>query len=291
MKETKKNSNNNVHLYGYINGVRMNEYEREGKKGTAINLDVATIETFKDDSGFHNKRTFHDVVLFTEDKAIIDRFAAIGNDLAKNLENKDVQGYKPTTHTISVDGILVNKENTIKGTENTYDTLQVVANGPSIDIDVKQADKEVRNRAELVGNIARVNVYEDKGFATATVIHHYRPEGSDKEFSTTLQIRVDGDRKFSKKTYEALKSGEMGEGDFIRVGGQIHNNNFENEKGKRYGMAMDVTSSTILRKKAQKEEVKEAPKADVKEAANKAEKKPANTKRKATSRKKGVQVG
>ena len=83
----------------------------------------------------------------------------------------------------------------------------------------------------------------------------------------------------------------MGEGDFIRVGGQIHNNNFENEKGKRYGMAMDVTSSTILRKKAQKEEVKEAPKADVKEAANKAEKKPANTKRKATSRKKGVQVG
>ncbi len=287
MKETKKNSNNNAHLYGYINGVRMNDFNRGDKKMTAINLDVVTLETFKKDDSFQNKRTYHDVVLFTDNKELIDKFAAVGADVTANRENKDVKGYSPKTHTISVDGVLVNKENTIKGSDQTYDTLQFMASEASIDLDVKQAEKEVRNRAEIVGNIAKVNVYEEKGFATATVIHHYRPDDGEKDFETSMQIRVDGGRKFSQKTYEALKNGELGVGDFIRVGGQLHNNNFENEKGKRYGMALDVTSSELLHKKAEKQEAKAEVKAEKKPAKKEAAK---AAPKKATSRKKGVQM-
>lgn len=288
MKETKKNNNNNAHLYGYINGVRMNDFERDGKKMTAINLDVVTMETYKVDGNFQNKRTYHDVVLFTDDQKLIKSLAAIATDVTANRENRDVEGFKPKTHTISVDGILVNKENSIKGSDKAYTTLQFVASEPSIDLDVKQADKEVRNRAELSGNIAKVNIYEEQGFATANLVHHYRPDGAEKEFETSIQIRVDGNRKFSKETYEALKKGEMGVGDFIRVGGQLHNNNYENEQGKRYGMALDVTSSELLHKKGEKQEVK-AEKKPAKKAEEKAAKKAEP--KKATPRKKGVKIG
>ena len=292
MKETKKNANNYAHLYGYVNGVSMNDFERDGKKKTAINLDVVTLESFKKDDTFQNKRTYHNVALFTDNQELIDKLSAIGADVAANRENKDVKGYTPKIHTISVDGVLLNMENTIKGSGQTYDTLQFLAKEDSIDLDVKQAEKEIRNRAEIDGFIANVNIYEDKKFATADVIHHYHPKGSNEDFETKLQIRVDGGLKFSQKTYEALKSGEMGVGDLIRVGGQLHNNNYENEKGKHYRMALDVTSSELIRKKVEKKEVKAEEKAEVK-----AEKKPAKKeaekaapKKKATPRKKGVQV-
>ena len=251
--ETKKKAprfNNNAHLHGYVNGVRMNDMEN-GR--TAINLDVVTLETYKtQDGSFKNNRTYHDVVLFTEDKDIIAKFGAIAADVQANRENKDVKDFKPTVHTISCDGIVVNRENTIRGTEEKYNSPQILLRDGSFKLDVKQEDKEVRNRVELVGNIASVKVYEDKGFAVATVINHYRPEGSEKEFSTSLQVRADADRKFSKPMYEALKDGKLEVGDFIRVGGQMHNNNYEVEAGKRFGMALDVTTHEVLKKKADK---------------------------------------
>lgn len=277
MKETKKNKNNNVHLYGYINNIRMNEYEREGKKMTAINLDVATLETFKKGDEFQNRRTYHDVSLFTDDKKTIKMFKDIEKDLAK-------EGAK--AHTISMDGTLVNKEDSRD--------MRIIAKEDSIDVDVKQADKEVRNRAELVGNVAAVNVFEDKNFASVNIIHHFRPEGSDKEFETSMQVRVDGDRKFSKDTYEKLKSGEIGVGDFIKVGGQLHNNNYTKEgEEKVYSVALDLTSAEVIRKKGEKkaegvEKKAEAPKEKAAPKQKAEPKEKATPKKKPVSRKKGV---
>lgn len=276
MKETKKNPNNNLHVYGYINGVRMQD-AKEGR--TAINLDVASLETFKAGDEFKNKKTYHDVVIFTDDKKVIDKFAAMGKDLEENRARKDEKGFKPAVHTISLDGVIVNKEKS--------QDLQVMVKDSGFELDVKQADKEVRNRADIVGNIASVKMYEDKNFASVTLMHHYRPEGAEKEFETTIQVRVDGDRKFSQKTYEALKKGELGVGDFIRVGGQLHNNNFENEKGKVYSMALDLTSSELLHKKGEKAEVKAETKTEKKPEAKKEAK---TEKKKAVSRKKGVKM-
>lgn len=277
MKETKKNNNNYVHLYGYINGIRMNEFDKDGKKMTAINLNVSTLETFKKDDQFVNRRTYHDVSLFTDDKKTIKAF----KDIAKNMENDK------GPQTISLDGTLVNKEG--------MNDVRIIAKEDSIDLNAKQADKEVRNRAELVGNIAAVNIHEDKNFATVNLIHHFRPEGAEKEFETILQVRIDGDRKFSKDTYEALKNGELGVGDFVKIGGQLHNNNYTKEEEKVYGVALDLTSAEVLHKKGEKKaesaEVKEEAKPAKKAAAKKAEApaKKAETK-KAVSRKKGVKM-
>lgn len=282
MKETKKNQNNNTHLYGYINGVRVNE---TGSGKTAVNLDVCTLETFKNDKGaFENKRTYHDVVMFTENKEIIEKFIAIGEAVEKNRQMKDEKNFKPETHTISLDGVLLNKKDSRD--------LQVFCKEDGFELDVKQADKEIRNKTEFVGNIASVQMHEDKNFAVVTVMNHFRPsEGEERE--TALIVRINGDRKFSKETYEALKKGEMGVGDFIRVGGQLHNNNFENEKGKFYGMALDLTSSELLHKKGEKKEEKaEVKKEPAKKAAAKKETKKAEQPKKAVSRKKkGVTVG
>lgn len=294
MKQTKQNANNQVHLYGYLNGVRMNEIDRpDNKKVTAINLDVVTLENYKDkDEQYQTRRTYHDVVLFTDNKDMIEKFSKIGADLEKNEANRNVEGFEPKTHTISVDGILVNKENKLGSSEETYRTLQVMANEPSIDLDVKQAENEVRNTTKFVGNIARIDLHEDKKFAVVTVVHHYRPEGSEKDFETAVDVRINGDRKFSKAAYEAIVKGELDKGDFVRMGGQLHNNRYETENGTRYGVSVDLTSYEMLKKKeAKKEEVAKAPakKATSKKTAKKENAEKAAPK-KATPRKKGVRM-
>jgi len=259
MEKSTKKYNNNVHLHGFVNGVRMNGTD-SGK--TAINLDVCTLESYRDKEGKpQNKRTYHDVVMYTDDKKLVKTYEKLAAACEKNRENKDVKDFKPEIHSVSLDGILVSKK------DNNF---QVLVGSDKIQLDVKQADREVRNRAEIVGNIASINVYPDKNFATASIANHYRPEGAKESIDTFVPIRISGDRKFSQPTFEALKKGELEVGDFIRVRGQIHNNNFEGENGTRYGMAIDVTSSELIYKKGAKQEQK----AEAKKG-QKTEKKPA----------------
>ena len=279
MKENvKKNRNNMVHLYGYLNGVRMNELE--GGR-TAINLDVATIENYKDKEGnAQSRKTYHEVAIFTDDKKVVKAYQKIGKDLEENASNRENAEYKPKTHSISLDGILVNKQNTIQGTETQYRTIQILALAENIELDVKQDEKEVRNAAEIVGNVADVKVYQDKKFAVVTVMHHYRPEDSEKDFTTTVDVRINGERKPAKAAYEAVVAGTIKKGDFVRMGGQMHNNRFETEDGVRYGVNIDLTSYEMLKaKEAEKVEVKEEKKPAKKAAA-----------KKATSKKKGLSM-
>jgi hypothetical protein len=280
MKEsTKKNQNNQVHLYGFINGVRMNEFGDEGKKKTAINLDVCTLEQYRDKDGeAQTKRTYHDVAIFSDDAKLIEQFKGISADCEKNVANRNVEGFNPTTHTISMDGILVNKSESRD--------LQIIASPDAIDLDTKQDKEEVRNSSKLTGNVANIALHEEQKFAVVTLIHHYRPEGSEKEFETVVDVRISGDRKFSKGAYDAIVKGELGKGDFVRMGGQLHNNRFETDKGTKYGVNLDLTSFDVIKKAAaKKEDVKAAP---AKKADAKKGEKETKVAKKATSRKKGT---
>ncbi len=278
MKEDIKTSQNNtVHLQGYINGVRMNETQ-SGR--TAINLNVATQERYQDkDQVWKTRNSFHDVTLFTDDKETIAKFGKIAKDIEEKKANAEVKDFKPVNHTISLDGTLVNSENKLG--DQTYRSIQVIAKPESVDLDAKKAEKEVSNKAVLAGNIASVYVDKEKKFAVVALIHNFRPEGSDKEYKTSIDVRLSGDRKFSKETYDKLANGELGKGDFVRVQGQLHNTKREGEAGTRYGVTLDATGFDLLAKKAaKKEEVKEEKKSGKKAApAPKPEKKAKSNKK------------
>lgn len=279
----KKKMNNNVHLYGYINDVRINPTD-SGK--TAINLDLVTLETYKDkESGeYQNRRTYHDVSMYTTDEKVIAKYKAVEADAKENIKNRDVEGYKPKTHTVSLDGLLVSRG----------DREHVVLVKPeNAVLDVKQAENEVRNRADIVANIGTINLYEDKGFAVMSVAHHYRPEGAEKDSDTWLNVRVDAERQYSKETYKAIVAGDIKVGDFARLGGQIHNNRYTDSKGnKKYEIALDLTSYEKIEKKQAQAE-KAAEKVEVKEDKVPAKKEaPAKKEeaKKANSRKKGIKM-
>lgn len=290
MKETKKNTQNNVHLYGYIDSVRMNELEN-GR--VAVNLDVTTAESFKDREGnYQVRRSRHDATLFTGDADIIARFRKVAEVLEANAEGKGKEGFKPEVQTVSLDGMLVNRSNSFKGSEREYETLAVLVREDSVDLNVKPAEGERRNRVDINANIAAVNVYADKEFATIRAAHNYRPEGAKEAYTTWMDIRVNGRSPFSKAAYEAIVKGELKSGDFIQLGGQLRDNTFDVKLGddivKKYGNAIDLTSLKVLKrseeeKVAETESVKAAAKASAKA---KAEPKKATPKaRKAAGRK------
>jgi single-stranded DNA-binding protein len=284
MKETKKNLDNNVHLYGYINDVRINKLEN-GR--TAVNLDVTTKESYKDGAGeYQQKYSHHDAALFTSDEAVVEKFSAIASDLKANRENKDVEGYKPKNHYISLDGMLVNRMKPYPDSDKEYQVLAVMVKEDSVDIDAKLAEGEKRNRVDFSANIAGINLYEDKKFATVSMAHDYRPKDSDKQFTTWLDVRVDGKRPATKNLYEDIVSGKVGKGDFVRVGGQLHDNTYENDLGKRYGNVIDMSTFKVLKShQAQEQKAAEKPaeKAAKKEAQKAAPKAKAESKRKKTT--------
>ena len=290
MKEDFK-KNNTVHLQGYVNDVRMNEYERGDKKMTAINLIVATQERYQDKDGVWKARyTNHEVAMFTDKKDVIEKFGKVSKDIEEKNANKETEGFKATNHTVSLDGILVNGEKKLG--EDSYRSVQIIAKADGVKLDAKKQEEEVSNKATLSGNVANVYVDKEKNFAVLSVIHNFRPEGTDKDMKTAIDVRVSGDRKFSAPTYEKIAKGEIGTGDFIRVSGQLHNANRPVEgKGTRYGVARDLTGFEMIQSKAEKREAKAEVKAAPK-AEKKAEKAPAQKAepKKATSRKKKAGV-
>ena len=276
--------NNAVHLHGFINEVRMNPVNDEGRM--AINLKVCTHEQYtrKDENGekaTFDRPTFHDVTIFTDDKKVIKQYAAIEKDL-KSVDNKK-------NHTVSLDGFLVQRERRVGDSDSTYNTVSIVAGQDRVSVDKPREENEVRNSATFVGNIGSVEIYKEKNFAVVSMANHYKVEGLDEPQVTWLNVRVSGDRKFSKQAYEDLVSGKLGKGDFLRVGGQLHNNTFGEEGSKRYTMVLDLTRIEKLEKKeAEKVEQEKAPakKTETKKAVS--AKKSAKTAAKKTETKKVV---
>lgn len=275
MKETKKNLNNNVHLYGYINDVRINTLEN-GR--TAVNLDITTMEAYKDKAGeYQHKYSHHDATLFTSDAATVEKFSAVAADLKANEENKGVEGYKPKNHTVSLDGMLVNRSNKFAESDKEYQTLAVVVREDSIDLDAKLAENEPRNRVDFSAYIAKVNVYEESKFAQLSMAHHFRPKDSEKEYTTWMNVRVDGKNPYTKNAYESIVKGEINIGDSVQVAGQLKDNTFESSLGKKYGNVIDMGSVKMLKsKKAQEQKAEQKP---AEKPAEKAEAKKAETKK------------
>lgn len=262
MEKNIKNANNIAHLHGFINDVRINPAGESGR--TAINLNVVTTESYKankDDEEFQTRRTYHDVAIFTDDKKVIKAYEKLQKDCAENKANRETEGYKPKVHEVSLDGMMVSKDGAI----------QIVCKADNVKPDVKLGENEVRNSAVLSGNIANVHIYEDKKLAVVGIMHHFRPADSEKEYTTTLDLRINGDRKVGKAAYESLVKGEIKAGDFIRTGGQLHNTRYtkEGETETKYGTALDVTSFNLLKQSKKNAESQAEAKGETKKAASK----------------------
>ena len=261
MKEYKKNPDNNVHVRGFINDVRINKTE-SGR--TAINLLIGTTEQYTDKvKGPQTIRTSHDATLFTENKELVKKFEGIADDLKANDANREVEGYKPKVHTISAGGPMVMDPHPFKDMDKTYERAKILLIEDSIDLDVPQAKEEKRNRIDLAVNIGNVTLHEDKQFAIVSAARNLHKEGvaNDPDW---IELKVSGKSPFKgeKEAYEKLVNGDLKKGDFIRVGGMLKNNNFEVEidgkKAMKYGSRIDVSSVTKIQKKQAQAETKEA---------------------------------
>lgn len=282
--------NNNAHLHGYVNGVRTNDFEN-GKKSFLI--DLTTIEAYKDNAG-ESKRIYtnHKVNLVTDDAKLVKALEAVKADVENNFAHRGEEDFKPKTHTATVDGKLVARINQKDG--NVYFNNLVVTTAEDFKLDAKLGEGEVRNFAEIKGNIVNVNMFEDDGFAIVRVgAKYYAPgesvnyKGETKpytEMTTFLDTRINANRL--PKTFDQLKNGELEVGDLISVRGQMHNNDYQdkNEVNQRK-ITIDLNKVELVAKKGQKKAEAEEKKEEKTEA-----KKAAPKQKKATARKKGVSM-
>lgn len=287
-----KQKDNKVHLYGFLNEIK-SVNEIQGKK--SFLMDVATVENWKDNTDEWKKRTtYHTVSLLTDDKKVIKNLEKAKADLDNNMKHLGEEGFEPKTHTVSLDGSLTTKENIDEKGVKYYNPM-VVADGESFKLDAKRQEKEVRNRAELKGNIANIDMKD--GFAKVSIAtHFYAPgasknyKGEEKEYTeVTRYIETKVDEKRLPKTFAALKNGELAVGDLVSVNGQMHNNRYtEKETGiYRDKIDIDLKGFDLIAKKGEKKaqgEEKTEKKAEVKKETKKAAPK------KATPRKKGVSM-
>ena len=262
-----KKSDNNVHLHGFVNDVRINP-SKDGNK-TFINTELATYEQFTNNAGEKEKKwTKHTLNTVTSDPAIIKQFEEMRDALANNQENRGVEGFKPQTFTASVDGTLVTRENEKDGVK--YSNELVVVNPEDFQLR-RREEGESMNTASFKGNIAKVDMYD--GFALVTIgTHYYAPgesqihTGETKPYTEkTSFVKTRVNESFRGQVYNDLKDGKIGVGDFIEARGQMHNNNFTDKNGvKRYGIVVDLNKLEVLAKKQNKEQTeakaqKEAP--------------------------------
>ena len=287
-----KQKDNKVHLYGFLNEIKSaNDFE--GKK--SFLMDVATVENWQDNAeNWQSRTSYHTVSLLTGDKKIIKGLEKAKVDLDNNIANRDTEGFKPKTHTVSLDGSLTTKKSTSdEGVE--YFNPVAVADAESFKLDVKRQENEVRNRAELKGNIANIDMKD--GFAKISIAtHFYVPgestnhKGETKPYTeVTKYIETKVDEKRLPKTFAQLKNGELGIGDLVSVNGQMHNNRYKEKESGIYRdkVDIDLKGFNLIAKKGEKKaqaEEKTEKKAEAKKETKKAAPK------KATPRKKGVSM-
>lgn len=295
-----KKNNNNVHLHGFVNDVRIGAPE-DGSKNY-INVNLATYEQYKNNAGEkERKNTYHTVIIRTSDPAVVDQFKEVQAALANNQENRGVEGFEPKVFIASVDGSLVTKENEKDGVK--YSNQMVVTNADDFKLGAKRQKDESMNTASFKGNIANVEMHD--GFAQVTIATHYYAPGESEihtgetkpytEKTTFVKTRIS--ESFRNETFNDLKDGKIGVGDFVEARGQMHNNNYTDKNGvKRYGIVVDLNKLEVLAKKQNKEQTaakeekaapaqKEAAKKDVKKATA-----PKAAPKKATPNKKGIKM-
>lgn len=279
-----KKADNNVHLYGFVNDVRMSATE-DGSKNF-ININLATYEQYTNNAGEkERKNTFHTINLVSSDPEVIKQFEEVRTALTNNYENREKEGFEPKVFKASVDGTLVTRENEKDGIK--YYNQVVVANADDFRLGAKRQEGESMNTASFKGNVANVDIHD--GFALVSIATHYYAPGESQihtgetkpytEKTSFVQARIY--ESFRGETFQALKKGDIAVGDLIEARGQMHNNNYTDKNGiKRYGIIVDLNKMNVIAKKQVKVEKEVEKKAETKKAAPK----------KATSNKKGPKM-
>ena len=290
----KKKSDNNAHLHGFVNDVRINS--ADGKN--YITAEMATYEQYKNNADEkERKTTYHKVSFVTTNEDTVKEFKKVQEALANNRENRDKEGFEPKTFMASVDGKLVTRENEKDGVK--YYNQLIVANEEDFKLGAKRKKNEQgefiepMNSATFKGNIADIQMHD--GFAIIAIGTHYYVPGQSENFKgevkdyteKTSYVRTRIDEGYRPKTFEALKSGEIAVGDLIEARGQMHNNNYEDKNGiSRRGIIVDPNWINVVAKK-QKQSEAEAEKVEKKEE-KKEEKKAAPAKKAKSNKKKGM---
>lgn len=283
-----KKSDNNVHLHGFVNDVRINAAE-DGK--AFINVKLATYEQFKNNAGESERRnTYHDVSLVTADPKVIKQFEEVRDALQNNRENRGKEGFEPKVTMASVDGTLVTRSGEKDGVK--YDNQVVVTNAENFKLGAKRQEGEAMNTATFKGNVASIDMHD--GFAIVSLATHYYAPGESQIHSgetkpyteKTSFVKARVSENFKPEIYNGLKNGEIGVGDLVEARGQLHNTKHTDKDGiTRYGIIADLNKLNVLAKKQDKKQEQQQEKAQEK-TVKPAEKKPET--KKATSKKTAV---
>lgn len=265
VKSNEKRSINAAHIWGFINEANVTKLE-DGK--SAINMKVATYESFEKDGKKERRYTNHDVRLVTKNEETVKSFEAIAKDIEANKANKDNKEYKIVAHTISLDGHL--RQNNFPGEDgNMVYSYRITTDDANIKLDTKRGENESMNSIEVKGNIAKINVFEKS--AIIDVATHYIAPGflNDNEgkplgfqfekdgrkltqIPTFIQTRINENRL--PEVFAQIKNGELAVGDLIRTKGQMHE---PTKDGNRLaGIIIDVAPKTfnLVAKKAENKE-------------------------------------
>ena len=274
MKTIKSSNNNDGHLYGLINSVDILDSKNEGRKVIRLFVNVSNDHKNKEGEIVEEKPTKLNAVLFTSNKETIAKFEKLQADLKayhEDKENNKVQSM------LSANYFLQGSEFTNAEGEKRWST-NIILKEASVDLGVKKAENEVRNSVSLVGNIQRVNQISDKAYAITIRNTHEFEKGEEKQRVVSFVTAFVNEANM-KETFAALKSGELSEQDFIRVGGRLG----VSESGEPHIIGNTVK---LLKKNAVEQEAGKEVKAEPekKAAAKKAEPKKAEEKKAATKK-------
>ena len=215
MKEKVKNPVNNQHIYGLIVGVRFG-VTKDGQTG--INLRTAT-----DNKSEKHPYSHQNVKMFTKDEAVIAEYKALESILAVPSDQRTKE--QKSKLRVSLDGAVVNGEGRVKGSDKTYETLEVLTRPDKVRLGVDKQEGETRNRLDMIGKVGSVDFFNDKNgkeVARVRVASDFYPRDNEKEKQTTWDTAfVREDNRFAKKSFQDLKSGAVKKGDTIDLSGQL----------------------------------------------------------------------
>lgn len=246
MKEKVKNPVNNQHIYGLIIGVRFG-VTKDGQTG--INLRTAT-----DNNSDKRPYSHQDVKMFTKDEAEIAKYKALEPILVLPADQRTKE--QKSQLRVSLDGAVVNGEGRVKGSDKTYETLEVLTRPDKVRLGVDKQEGETRNHLDMIGKIGSVDFIQDKNgkdVARVRVASTFYPRDNEKEKQTTwVTAFVRADNIYAKKSFQDLKSGAVKVSDTIDLTGQLRDNTRDVNGQKQYQSFVDANSLKLhVKKEAQ----------------------------------------
>lgn len=272
---------NKVHIYGYLNSVSGPfDASKKNPEKKGFFLHIADTETYKDKDGNDVKIVnSHSVKIVTDEEKYINKLIELQKDcednraMRNNTEIPDKEK-KYKTHFAAVDGGITSSSpkkddsNAEADAESVkYSPYFIITNTDNIRFDqrITEMDKKLPNFIEFSGNMTEPKYSKGNEFADFGVaVRRVSQDKNGKEYEETHFINVQVSNKYRPKTFEAIKEGKLGKGDFIKVSGILKEEQFTNEDNVRVNVTRVDAEKVMVKikkgqKKAEAEEVKEAP--------------------------------